>query len=109
MGQGDETCAGTPPPWVWIILYLTFNVSFNLALTWLTKRMSAAWAQIATVLCLNLCSFFSQFKFLMGGGATPMTLTGLAPFLHPLHCGCTIWNLKPPSMASMHSKLLGVL
>jgi len=72
--QGDDTCATSPPPWFWIILYLCFNISFNMCLLWLTKRMSAAWAQIATVLCLNLCSFFSQFKFLMGGGATPMTL-----------------------------------
>jgi len=35
--------------------------------------MSANWAQIATVLCLNLCSFFSQFSFLLGDAAQTMT------------------------------------
>ena len=34
--------------------------------------MSANWAQIATVLCLNLCAFFSQFHFLMGDAAQTM-------------------------------------
>jgi len=70
----DETCATSPPPWFWIMIYLCFNISFNIALLWLTKHMSAAWAQVATVLCLNLCSIFSQFQWAAGKSAEPMSL-----------------------------------
>jgi len=71
----DVSCAASPAPWVWIIFYLCFNVSFNIALLWLTKRMGAAWAQIGTVLCLNLCSIFSQYKLFAGESARWMSLT----------------------------------
>merc|ERR1712039_380550 len=70
----DTTCASSPPPWFWVIIYLCFNVTFNMALLWLTKRMSANWAQVATVLCLNLCSIFAQFKFAAGDAAEWMSL-----------------------------------
>jgi hypothetical protein len=95
---GDGTCAGVPAPWVWIILYLAFNVTFNLALTWLTKRMSAAWAQVATVLCLNLCNIFSSLKFVMGSSAQPLTLYD---WLGAILVSIALWvyNLEPEVIA----------
>ena len=49
------------------------QVTFNVLLLWLTKRMSATWATIATVLCLDLTSLFSMSKVLMGPEAVPVT------------------------------------
>ena len=72
---GDEVCAtagGSAA--VWFLVYIAFNVSFNVLLLWLTKRMSGTWAQIGTVLCLDLASVFSQFSFLMGSEAEVLTL-----------------------------------
>jgi len=90
----DFTCASSPPPYFWVIVYLCFNVSFNLALLWLTKRMSAAWAQVATVLCLNLCSIFSQFKFAAGDSAEWMSLND---WLGLIVASMALWayNLAP--------------
>ena len=59
---------------VWFVVYILFNVTFNVLLLWLTKRMSGTWAQIGTVLCLDLASVFSQFSFLMGSEAETLTL-----------------------------------
>merc|ERR1712137_599201 len=91
---GEETCATSPPPIFWICLYLCFNITFNMALLWLTKRMSAAWAQVATVLCLNLCSIFSQFKFAAGDSAEWMSLND---WLGLLLASMALWayNLAP--------------
>ena len=69
---GDENCQTSPTGWFWAGFYFFFNLAFNICLLFLTKSQSANWAQIATVLCLNLCSFLSQFKFLMGDAAEPM-------------------------------------
>jgi len=71
--EDDHTCVQSPPPWFWVILYLCFNITFNIALLYLTKRMTAVWAQIATVLCTNLCSIFSQYTLFAGDAATWMT------------------------------------
>merc|ERR1711988_256336 len=57
----------------WFGIYMLFNLSFNLLFYYLTKRMSAVWATIATTLCLDLTNIFSQFSFLMGAGAQLMT------------------------------------
>jgi len=78
LGGTDPTglvpsCATSPPPWVYVILYFSFNATFNLCITWLTKRISAMWVQVATVLCLNLCNIFSAQKWLIGKNAEPMT------------------------------------
>eukprot|EP00929_Paragymnodinium_shiwhaense_P120067 TRINITY_DN91971_c0_g1_i1.p1 TRINITY_DN91971_c0_g1~~TRINITY_DN91971_c0_g1_i1.p1 ORF type:complete len:458 (+),score=45.16 TRINITY_DN91971_c0_g1_i1:86-1459(+) len=92
---GDESCAeGGLPPMVWFIYYMAFNASFNLLMTWLTKRMSATWAQIATVLCLDLTNIFSQFRFLAGGGAQVMTLSD---WLATVLASVSLWvyNLEP--------------
>ncbi|GMI13767.1 hypothetical protein TrVE_jg9630 [Triparma verrucosa] len=59
---------------VWFMVYLVFNVAFNVLMLWLTKKMSATWATIGTVLCLDLTSLFSMSKLLMGDEATPVTL-----------------------------------
>ena len=53
---------------------VSFNASFNVLLLWLTKRMSATWATIATVLCLDLTALFSMSRALMGDEAHPVTL-----------------------------------
>jgi hypothetical protein len=58
----------------WFGVYLCFNLSFNVLLLWLTKRMSAAWAQVATTLCLDLTNIFSQSTALMGASAKAMTI-----------------------------------
>ena len=72
---GDEVCAASGgSAAVWFLVYILFNVTFNVLLLWLTKRMSATWAQIGTVLCLDLASIFSQFRFLMGSEAQMLTL-----------------------------------
>jgi hypothetical protein len=47
-------------------------VSFNVLLLWLTKRMSGTWAQVASVLCLDVSSLFSQWSFLMGNEASSL-------------------------------------
>jgi len=74
---GDETCAsGSMPAIFWFGIYLMFNLSFNVCLLWLTKRMSAMWAQIATVLCLDLTNIFGTIPFLAGGAAIPMGISG---------------------------------
>lgn len=57
----------------WFLVYLVFNMSFNVLLLWLTKRMSATWAAIATVLCQDLSSLFSMSKALMGQEAQAVT------------------------------------
>merc|ERR1712048_27045 len=72
----DHSCAeGSLPPIFWFGIYLCFNLTFNICLLWLTKSMSAMWAQIATTLCLDLTNIFSQFSFLMGQGAQLMSLS----------------------------------
>jgi hypothetical protein len=71
---GDNpSCTEGTPPWIYVILYFTFNATFNLCITWLIKRISAMWVQVATVLCLNLCNIFSSMKLIMGSSAQPLT------------------------------------
>merc|ERR1712178_557288 len=64
---------GDVPPWTYVILYFAFNATFNLCITWLIKRISAMWVQVATVLCLNLCNIFSSMTWIMGSSAQAMT------------------------------------
>jgi hypothetical protein len=70
---GVPSCSSGTPPWIYVILYFAFNATFNLCITWLIKRISAMWVQVATVLCLNLCNIFSAMKFIMGSSAQPLT------------------------------------
>jgi hypothetical protein len=70
---GVPSCSQGTPPWIYVILYFAFNATFNLCITWLIKRISAMWVQVATVLCLNLCNIFSSMKFIMGSSAQPLT------------------------------------
>eukprot|EP00747_Dinoflagellata_sp_TGD_P071540 gnl/TRDRNA2_/TRDRNA2_157081_c0_seq1.p1 gnl/TRDRNA2_/TRDRNA2_157081_c0~~gnl/TRDRNA2_/TRDRNA2_157081_c0_seq1.p1 ORF type:complete len:536 (-),score=65.82 gnl/TRDRNA2_/TRDRNA2_157081_c0_seq1:11-1552(-) len=73
---GDESCAAADGPAAkWFIIYLCFNLTFNICLLWLTKRMSAIWAQIATTLCLDLTNIFSQYRFIVGDSAEAMSLS----------------------------------
>lgn len=72
----DDGCAQEGGPALkWFLVYLFFNLSFNVCFLWLVKRMSAVWAQIATTLCLALTNIFSQFSFLVGDSASIMTLS----------------------------------
>lgn len=72
---GDRACAAPGgAAALWFAVYLMFNVSFNVLLLWLTKRMSATWATIATVLCLDLTAVLSMSKALMGDEAQPVAL-----------------------------------
>jgi len=71
--ESDSVCASPGgSAATWFMVYLLFNVSFNVLLLWLTKRMSGTWAQVATVVCLDVASVFSQFKFLLGNEAVPL-------------------------------------
>merc|ERR1712070_92097 len=67
------SCSSGTPPWIYVILYFAFNATFNLCITWLIKRISAMWVQVATVLCLNLCNIFSSMPIIMGSSAQAMT------------------------------------
>jgi len=69
----DDSCTSGTPPWVYVILYFAFNATFNLCITWLIKRISAMWVQVATVLCLNLCNIFSSIPWIMGPSAQALT------------------------------------
>jgi hypothetical protein len=72
----DQACAADGGPAImWFAVYMFFNLSFNLLFYYLTKRMSAVWATIATTLCLDLTNIFSQFDFLMGSGAELMSFS----------------------------------
>jgi len=101
---GDESCAsGTMPPIVWFGIYLCFNLTFNICLLWLTKQMSAMWAQIATTLCLDLTNIFSQFEFLMGKGAAVMSLSEwLATFLASV--ALWVYNVESESQRTASNK-----
>ena len=93
--QNDLACASPGgSAFVWFIVYLVFNVSFNVLLLWLTKRMSATWAAIGTVLCMDLTALLSMSPTLMGNEATPVTLE---QYLGLLLAGIAMWvyNLQP--------------
>ena len=82
-------CAG-----LWFIAYLVFNASFNVLLLWLTKRMSATWATIATVLCLDLTAVFSTSRALMGDEARPLTLEQILGLLIAA-IAMWVYNMQP--------------
>jgi len=117
---GDEVCAaGGGSAAVWFLIYILFNVTFNVLLLWLTKRMSSTWAQIGTVLCLDLASIFSQFTFLMGSEAQVLTLqqwfglaiAGIAMWVYNLKdeldaSGNTVKGVNAPDASEIHSGLL---
>lgn len=91
---GDEHCAISPTPWFWFGIYCLFNLSFNVLMLWLTKKMSATWAQIATVLCLDLTNIFGMIPFIAGGAAETMSLNDwLATALASL--ALWLYNLQP--------------
>jgi len=73
LGGVVPSCGGSPSPLVYVLLYFSFNATFNLCITWLIKRISATWVQVATVLCLNLCNIFSTMHWIMGDSASPMS------------------------------------
>lgn len=85
-------------PWhsamFWFGIYMCFNLFFNVLFYWLTKRMSATWAQVATTLCLDLTNIFSQSSALMGKGAEIMTV---CQWLATLIASVALWtyNLEP--------------
>lgn len=64
---GISSCSADQA-WVWFLVYLVFNVSFNVLMLWLTKYLSATWASIGNVLCGDLYGIFGQFGFVSGGG-----------------------------------------
>jgi len=95
-GDADkgETCDQSPPPFVYVLLYFAFNATFNLCITWLIKRISATWVQVATVLCLNLCNIFSSLPFIMGSSAQPMTKFDWAGAVI-VSFALVVYNLQP--------------
>jgi len=93
--NGDTpSCAEPPPPWIYVILYFAFNATFNLCITWLIKRISATWVQVATVLCLNLCNIFSSMPMIMGKSAQPMTGWDWAGAV-VVSIALVVYNLQP--------------
>jgi len=87
---GDEACGQEGGPAIkWFGIYLIFNLTFNVCLLWLTKQMSAVWAQIATTLCLALTNIFSQWQFMVGDSAQLMTL---CQWLGTLMAAVALWT-----------------
>jgi hypothetical protein len=100
--QGCE--AGQTPPWVYLILYFAFNATFNLCITWLTKRISAMWVQVANVLCLNLCNIFSSWQLFMGKGAEPLSATDWAAAIIA-SIALYVYSLQPEITADAKDQL----
>jgi hypothetical protein len=69
----DSSCT-TGTAWAWFIVYLAFNVFFNLLMLWLTKYLSATWASIGNILCGDLYGVFGQFGIFSGTGTKVMPL-----------------------------------
>jgi len=67
-----EASGGSPA--MWFGVYLLCTMSFNVLLNWLTKYMSATWANIGSVLCLDLSAIMSMSTLLMGSEARAVTL-----------------------------------
>merc|ERR1712070_734034 len=96
---GDASCSAQhTPPWVYVILYFTFNATFNLCITWLIKRISATWVQLATVLCLNLCNIFSSQKWIMGSSAQALTAWDWAAAIM-MSIALWVYNMQPETTA----------
>jgi len=94
ISQNDAVCASPGGnAFQWFLVYLCFNITFNLLFLWLVKRMSATWATIATVLCLDLTSLLSMSTFLEGIEAQPVTFE---QYLGLIIAGMSMWvyNLK---------------
>lgn len=100
---GDESCAVSPTPWFWFVIYLIFNLSFNLLQLWLVKYLSATWTQIATVLCLDLTNIFGMIPFIAGGGAQMMSLND---WLATVLASIALWtyNQQPEKRDQQQSK-----
>eukprot|EP00928_Gymnodinium_smaydae_P007514 TRINITY_DN12698_c0_g2_i3.p1 TRINITY_DN12698_c0_g2~~TRINITY_DN12698_c0_g2_i3.p1 ORF type:complete len:349 (-),score=90.75 TRINITY_DN12698_c0_g2_i3:496-1542(-) len=93
-GPGDETCVTSPPPAVWFLLYLLFNIAFSVLILWLTKHMSAAWTLVAMVLCLDLTNVLGMVPIIAGGGAQTMEAKDwLATLLASL--ALLVYELRP--------------
>eukprot|EP00928_Gymnodinium_smaydae_P039381 TRINITY_DN26917_c0_g1_i2.p1 TRINITY_DN26917_c0_g1~~TRINITY_DN26917_c0_g1_i2.p1 ORF type:complete len:490 (-),score=67.69 TRINITY_DN26917_c0_g1_i2:6-1475(-) len=69
----DTTCS-SEPAYVWFVVYLLFNVFYNLLFLWLIKRLSGTWASIGSILCGNLCGIFGQYAIFAGDSATPLSM-----------------------------------
>eukprot|EP00435_Cladocopium_sp_Y103_P072072 s121_g39.t1 len=77
MGRNPKpsvTTCSAEPAWLWFMMYLLFNVFFNLFFLWLIKRLSGTWASIGSILCGNLCGIFSQFELFAGPSAQKLTM-----------------------------------
>ncbi|CAJ1329966.1 unnamed protein product [Effrenium voratum] len=68
------TTCDSEPAYLWFAAYLLFNVFFNLFFLWLIKRLSGTWASIGSILCGNLCGFFSQYEIFAGKSAAALTM-----------------------------------
>ena len=68
------TSCSAEPIWGWFAVYLFFNVSCNLCLTWLVKQLSSTWASIGAILCGNVGGFFNQFEIFGGKSAQALSL-----------------------------------
>merc|ERR1712232_989305 len=71
--SGISSCSADQA-WLWFLVYLVFNVSFNVLMLWLTKYLSATWASIGNVLCGDLYGIFGQFDIFSGTGNKAMPL-----------------------------------
>jgi len=91
----DLACAvGDGSPAVWFGIYLACTMCFNVLLNWLTKYMSATWANIGSVLCLDLSAVLSMSTLFMGREARDMTLEQyLALFLAGI--AMAVYTLQP--------------
>jgi len=62
------------PAWAWFMMYLLFNIFYNLLFLWIIKHLSGTWGAIGGIVCGNLAGVFSQYEFLAGGSAKALTM-----------------------------------
>ena len=93
---GDLACASPGGSAAqWFVVYLVFNVSFNVLLLWLTKRMSATWATSMPHTDLTLlrtlpCDLASPGPYLtLATSCAPNGLDSTTSALHPTRLSTT--------------------
>jgi hypothetical protein len=92
----DDACATSPNPLFWYCISTPIYILFNLARLWLTKRMSATWTTVATVLSLDLTIIFGGMPFIAGGSAETLSCSDwLATAMSSV--ALWIYNLEPES------------
>lgn len=77
----------------WFMMYLLFNVWYNIFFFWLVRKCGPVWFQVGSMLCLGLTQVLTQFQWLMGERATALRFADwLSLFI--LVAGFWVYNLQ---------------